>query len=96
MTNFEREFEWDEQKNIKNQEKHGISFEDAIEVFDYPMVTKVDNRFDYGEIRIIGIGRDDIAVIYSIVYTQREKKVRIISARRANKKERKIYGNYYS
>ncbi|MBL1211684.1 MAG: BrnT family toxin, partial [Geminocystis sp. GBBB08] len=37
MQNLDREFEWDEGKNIKNQKKHKIRFEDAIAVFNYPM-----------------------------------------------------------
>lgn len=89
-------FEWDEGKNSTNQAKHGIRFEDILEVFDYPMLTKVDDRFDYGEVRYIGIGKNQIAVFFTIVYTKREPKIRIISARKANKKERKLYGNYYS
>lgn len=89
-------FEWDEVKNKKNQEKHGIRFEDILEVFDYPMLTRVDDRYDYGEVRYIGIGKNQIAVFFTIVYTKREARIRIISARKANKKERKMYGNYYS
>jgi uncharacterized DUF497 family protein len=95
MENFDREFEWDEQKNIKNQEKHGIRFEDAIEVFNYPMFTEIDDRFDYKEVRLIGIGKN-IAVYFTIVYTKRGKRVRIISARRSHKKERLKYDHYYS
>jgi len=90
------EFEWDEQKNGKNQEKHGIRFEDVLEVFDYPMFTKIDDRFDYGEIRLIGIGKKRITVYFTIVYTERGKRIRIISARKSNKKERLRYENYYS
>lgn len=89
------EFEWDNQKNIKNQEKHGIRFEDAIEVFDYPMFTEIDDRFDYGKVRVIGIGKK-VTIYFTVVYTERREKVRIISARRSNKKERLKYDNYYS
>ncbi|MGI0483283.1 BrnT family toxin [Geminocystis sp. CENA526] len=95
MQNLDYEFEWDEQKNIKNQEKHGIRFEDAIEVFDNDMVTEIDNRYDYGEIRLKGIGKI-IAVYFTIIYTERGEKIRIISARKSNKKERLKYDNYYS
>lgn len=95
MENFDREFEWDDQKNIQNQEKHGIKFEDAIVVFDNDMVTEIDNRYDYGEIRYRGIGKN-IAVYFTVIYTERGEKVRIISARKSNKKERLKYDNYYS
>ena len=64
-------FEWDEVKNKTNQSKHGISFEDVIEVFDNSMVSKVDDRYDYGEVRYISIGKDKGAICYSIVYTYR-------------------------
>lgn len=43
------EFEWDEEKNKANQRKHRISFEEAAEIFCYPMYELVDTRFDYGE-----------------------------------------------
>lgn len=43
------EFEWDEEKNQKNLEKHGIGFESAEEVFSQPYVKKRDERKDYGE-----------------------------------------------
>lgn len=95
MENFDREFEWDDQKNIQNQEKHGIKFEDVIEVFNYPMFTEIDDRFDYKEVRLIGIGKN-MTVYFTIVYTKRGKRVRIISARRSHKKERLKYDHYYS
>ena len=86
------EFEWDENKNKSNQVKHGISFEEIIEIFDYPMLVKVDNRKDYGETRYIGVGRNGLAVLFTVVYTERKSRIRIISARLANKKERRKYG----
>lgn len=95
MQNLDNEFEWDKEKNIKNQEKHGISFEDAIALFDYDIVIEIDNRYDYGEVRYRGIGKI-IAVYFTIIYTEREEKIRIISARKSNKKEKVKYDNYYS
>ena len=71
-------FEWDKTKNQKNFEKHGITFEVAVEVF-------TDK-----EIRIKYVGLlDDI--VLSVVYTKRGKKYRIISARCASKTERRLY-----
>jgi hypothetical protein len=49
-------YEWDEAKNRKNIAKHGLSFEDAEQVFDGPCVTFVDERFAYGEERLITLG----------------------------------------
>jgi len=50
------EFEWDEDKNRENIRKDGLDFVDAHQIFDEPMLIEVDNRADYGEERIIGIG----------------------------------------
>ena len=84
-------FEWDEQKNKANQAKHGISFEEAAEIFDYPMYETVDTRADYGETRVVAIGRNQYFVFLTVVYTERGEAIRIISARRATKQEKKLY-----
>lgn len=64
------EFEWDEEKNKANQRKHRIGFEEAAEIFCYPMYELVDTRFDYGEERLIAIGRNNQMVILTVVYTE--------------------------
>lgn len=85
-----REFEWDEHKNARNTAKHGLSFEEAVEIFDGRLLSKVDDRREYGEKRIKALGtiKGDI---YHIVYTERRSRIRIISARRANREERRAY-----
>ena len=88
------EFEWDEDKNKANQRKHQISFEEAAEVFYYPIYETVDTRFEYEEVRLVGIGRNRQMIILTVVYTEREERIRIISARRANKQEEKLYYEY--
>ncbi|MFC1570009.1 BrnT family toxin [bacterium] len=82
-------FEWDDKKNQSNFEKHGICFEDVCEVFKYPRFTILDDRIDYSETRYISIGiiAPDIQVV--TVYTERDENIRIISARKANARERK-------
>jgi uncharacterized DUF497 family protein len=50
------ELEWDEAKNRKNLAKHGLSLEDAGQVLSGPCVTFKDDRFDYGEDRLITLG----------------------------------------
>jgi len=75
------EFEWDHSKNKANVAKHGISFEEAAEIFDYPIHETVDTRAEYGETRYIGIGRNRYSVILTVVYTERGEAIRIISAR---------------
>ena len=49
-------FEWDEEKNRMNVQKHGVSFNDVIVLFDYPMIVHLDVRHDYEEHRWVGIG----------------------------------------
>lgn len=50
------QFEWDEAKNLENIRKHEIDFADVPEMFDGPMLIELDDRFDYGEDRWLGIG----------------------------------------
>ena len=82
-------FEWDEEKNTINIAKHGIDFNDAVLAFNLPILTKKDIRNDYNEDRFIGIGKIFSKTIV-VVWTLRSNRIRIISARLANKNERKI------
>ena len=88
------EFEWDVDKNKLNQKKHQISFEEAAEIFRYPTYEVADTRVNYGEIRYIAIGSNNKLIIITVVYTGREERIRLISARRANKQEKKLYYEY--
>ncbi|MEN8132164.1 MAG: BrnT family toxin [Pseudomonadota bacterium] len=85
------DFEWDSDKDAANREKHGISFDEAKHIFDGLVYTVADDRSDYGELREIRIGSPDMAVIVAVVHADRNGKTRLISARRANRKERKVY-----
>ena len=86
-------FEWDENKNNKNVEKHHIDFEEASEIFeDGDRINYPDDRKNYGEKRWITIGTV-LEFIYTVVYTIRRDAIRMISARRANRKEREWYNN---
>ena len=84
------EFEWDEEKNGSNLEKHGIDFETAMLIWEGPVVEKVSNRRDYGENRFVVFGMVDNRVL-AVVYTWRDNRCRIISARKANRNERRAY-----
>jgi len=85
-------FEWDENKNQLNKLKHGFDFEDAVSVFDDPeRIETTDRRRDYKEIRYRTIGIVDHRIL-TVIYTIRDGRCRIISARRARQDERK---NYY-
>lgn len=85
------EFDWDEDKNRRNIEKHGLSFEDAKRIFDGFTVDIPDERFDYGEARAISLGLLDHVVVLTVVHTDRNGVCRLISARQASRKERFIY-----
>lgn len=82
-------YEWDIRKNEGNALKHRIRFEDAITIFA-GMVVEQDSRQPHHERRIEALGMmEDIEVV--VVYTLRNGRKRIISARRARKHERQIY-----
>ncbi|MCL2330926.1 MAG: BrnT family toxin [Proteobacteria bacterium] len=85
------EFEWDDKKNELNTQKHGVEFDFAAGVFtDYNRLDRLDNRVDYNEIRHQTIGISDGKVLF-VVWTERGEKIRIISARFANRKEKGDY-----
>ena len=84
------EFEWDSAKRISNLGKHGVDFADASKVFEGAFVTVEDNRFDYGKRRFITFGLLNERVV-AVVHTEREDRIRIISARKATKHERSNY-----
>ncbi len=88
-------FEWGEEKNKKNIKKHNISFEEAIQIFESDYFTWVDSRKDYNEIREISIGTLEKTIVLVVVHTDRNGKTRIISARPAKKKERRIYDEHF-
>jgi len=86
------EFEWDQNKVIKNIKKHGISFYEAATVFgDSLSVTFPDPDHSTQENRFIIIGLSNIGRLLVVAHTYRKKRVRIISARKATRHERKYY-----
>jgi len=83
-------FSWSDRKNVENVRKHRIAFEDAVRVFDGPVITRVDDRVDYGEFREIAIGLvDGIEIV--VCFTDVGDGRRIISARRATRVERETF-----
>lgn len=85
-------FEWDEEKRRENIFKHGLDIADAGQLFDHPMLTITDERFDYDEIRFIGIGFMNTMVVAVVVFSERDPDiVRVISLRKANKHEKERY-----
>ena len=85
------DFEWDEAKNAANDSKHGVTFERACLVFSDPFaIGEYDDRSFY-EDRFTVSGLVE-GVLLLVVYTERDERIRIISARRATKNEQ---NNYY-
>ena len=82
-------YEWDEAKNLKNVAKHGLSFEDAEQVFAGPCVTFEDDRLGYGEERLITLGLLAGRLVV-IAHSPRDEATRIISKGKGNRREQKI------
>ena len=87
-------FGWDARKSDRNLRERGFDFEFASQVFDGPTLEREDTRRDYGEPRVIAIGRAD-GITLTVIYTDRaeagEKVRRIISARVSSRGERQTY-----
>ncbi|OHV16708.1 hypothetical protein BK022_10395 [Methylorubrum extorquens] len=83
-------FQWNLEKNAANQAKHLISFRQEAEIFRGFRLTREDTRRNYGERRLIALGEYDNEVL-RLVYTLRDGDVRIISAWKASRHERKAY-----
>jgi hypothetical protein len=85
------EYEWDERKARQNIAKHGVPFAYAVRVFmDARRLDAEDDRRDYGEERRFTLGRIEER-LYVVAYTVRGKMIRLISARKANPRERRNY-----
>jgi len=85
-------FEWDIHKAARNLQKHQVSFEEATTAFDDPMfITFVDEEHSDHEERYITIGLSNRGRLLVIAHTDRQGRIRIISARRATGREARFY-----
>ena len=88
-------FEWDPAKAWSNHRKHGISFEIAGRVFEDPDAFSEQDRIERGELRWQTLGLVAgvllLLVAHTVQYDGQDEVIRIISARRADRKERKRY-----
>ena len=87
-------FEWDQGKNLKNQRKHGLSFEEAIQVFRDPLVITTQDRVENGEYRWQAVGlahNTTIMIAYTVWEEDDDEVIRPISARKATPRERRRY-----
>ena len=86
------EFEWDPHKDRTNQEKHGVSFAEASTVFGDPLHRTVeDPRHSIGEFRYLTTGYTSAGRLVILAHTDRDDRIRIITARVALPKERRFY-----
>jgi len=83
-------FEWDDEKSRRNLEERGFDFGFATRVFEGDRLEYEDRRRDYGEHRYVAVGEVDGEVLF-VVYAWRGADRRIISARRASRRERDAY-----
>ena len=87
------EFEWHQAKAEANFRRHGVSFDLAKTVFEDPFAVELlDDREDHSEERFVIIGMAEGKVLLFVAYTEREERIRIISARRATQYEQ---GDYF-
>ena len=88
-----RLFEWDDEKAALNFTKHGITFDTAAKVFSDPYLLEEydeEHSFDEDRWKVIGMVDD----VLFVIYTDRDEKIRLISAREATEQERRrYYGN---
>lgn len=84
------QIEFDPAKDLMNQEKHGVSLALAGELDWDAALVWIDDRFDYGEIRMIALA-PETAILYYVAFVERGEVHRIISLRRANRREVKHY-----
>jgi len=85
-------FEWDQRKADANLRKHGVSFEEASTVFGDPLsVTISDPAHSTNEDRFVIMGASHERRLLVVVHADRRGRIRIVSARRATKRERKGY-----
>ena len=86
------EFEWDAAKAASNLSKHGVSFEEAVTVFDDPLSTTViDPDHSLREERLVIFGQSSDGRILAVMHSERGERVRVISAREATHTERDAY-----
>lgn len=83
-------FEWDEKKRLMNIIRHGIDFRDATLVFESETYTVVDDRFDYGEVRLLTLGIVNGRIL-AVTHLEDDDLIRIISVRKAERYEQETY-----
>ena len=86
------ECEWDEQKALTNRRKHGVDFADAVSVLEDAFALTIEDDEVGEEGRFVTIGTDSLGRVLVVVYAWRGERIRLISARKASRRERHAYG----
>jgi len=89
------EFEWDEEKRRRVWAERKVDLYHAARMFRSEVLTRVDNRRDYGETRFVSVGMVD-RECYVVIHTVRSGKTRLITAWKANEKEKKRYQDRFA
>jgi uncharacterized protein len=84
------DFEWDPEKESLNIQKHGIDFPTAKLIWDGSVFERIDDRFEYGEVRFQAFGLVENRIL-TVIFTWRGQARRIISARGASSRERTLF-----
>ena len=85
-------FDWDDGNINKNEDKHGLKWTTIEEVFFNELLLVVEDfKHSLNECRCVALGKNDFGDLITVVFTVREKHIRVISARAMSKKERIIY-----
>ena len=83
-------FEWDLEKEAWNIRERDVDFAMASRIWDGPVIEKIDSRRDYGEVRILAFGKLE-GRLMAVLFTWRGENRRIISARKANRREQRRF-----
>lgn len=85
------DYEWDPSKAASNLRKHGVGFADAALSLEDPLARTIADPDASAELRFVTIGADPNGRVLITIYTKRQGRIRIISARRASRAERRSY-----
>jgi uncharacterized protein len=83
-------FDWDKAKRLRNLREHGVDFVGLETLFESETYTVIDDRFDYGEVRLLTLGLLNGEVL-AISHTESDEVIRIISVRKAQRHEQETY-----
>ncbi len=89
------EFEWDDEKAKSNLKKHRVAFEEGATIFNDPIIATIpDPDHSEDEERFVSIGMSVIRRLLTVIHAYRKERIRLISARKATKDEKKFYKSH--